>query len=182
MARVLLIYATTHGHTAKIAARVAGGLLAEDVEVDVREVGDVGDASPADYDGTIVAASLHAHKHQGAMVDWAKHHHLALEAHPSAFLSVSLTAAEDTDDARAATQECIDDFLDDTGWTPTRSLPVAGALQYREYDVFTRVLVRLMMSRGGHPTDVSHDYDYTDWDGLDRFGRDFAGLAKRDHS
>ena len=28
----------------------------------------------------------------------------------------------------------------------------------------------------GHdqPTDVSHDHDYTDWDAVERFGRDFA--------
>jgi len=29
----------------------------------------------------------------------------------------------------------------------------------------------------GHPTDASHDYDYTDWDAVDRLGREFAELA-----
>ena len=36
-------------------------------------------------------------------------------------------------------------------------------ISYREYDVFTRQLRRLLMRRMGHPTDASHDYDYTDW-------------------
>jgi menaquinone-dependent protoporphyrinogen oxidase len=101
----------------------------------------------------------------------------ALADHPSAFFSVSLTAADDTDEAREATQRCIDDFLAETGWTPARSVAIAGALQYREYSVFTRTLVRLMMRRGGHPTDTSHDYDYTDWDAVERFGREFATLV-----
>ena len=54
--------------------------------------------------------------------------------------------------------------------------PVAGALQYREYDVFARLLMRMMMRRGGHPTDIPHDYDYTDWDTIERFGQEFAAL------
>ena len=37
--------------------------------------------------------------------------------------------------------------------------------------------MRLMMRRMGHPTDASHDYDYTDWDAVDRFGREVAALA-----
>lgn len=31
-----------------------------------------------------------------------------------------------------------------------------------------------MMKRGGHPTDTSRDYDYTDWDAVERLARDFA--------
>ena len=63
------------------------------------------------------------------------------------------------------------------GWTPTRVERVAGCLQYREYDAFTRQLMRLLMKRMGHPTDASRDYDYTDWDGVDRFGHEIAQLA-----
>jgi len=174
MAKALVVYASTHGHTAKIAERLKQALASEGVEVDRLAVADAGEVSPRDYDGAIVAASLHAGSHQSEMVEWVRRHHLPLEDCPNAFLSVSLTAADDTDEARAATQECIDDFLDDTGWTPNRSLPVAGALQYREYDPFTRLLMRLKMSQGGHPTDISHDVDYTDWDALDRFAQEFA--------
>ena len=34
--------------------------------------------------------------------------------------------------------------------------------------------MRLMIARGDHPTDVSRDYDYTDWDAVRRFAREFA--------
>lgn len=171
---VLVIYASTHGHTAKIAGRVAEALREEGVEVDLRGVGDADGADPGHADGVVVAASVHQGRHQDELIDWVRHHHRALEARPTLFVSVSLTAAEDSDEARAATRECIDVFLDDTGWTPERCEPVAGALQYREYDFFTRTLIRLMMKRGGHPTDTSRDYDYTDWDGVDRLAREFA--------
>lgn len=52
----------------------------------------------------------------------------------------------------------------------------SGALQYLEYDVFTRTLMRLKMGKDGHPTDISHDCDSTDWDAVDEFGREVATL------
>jgi menaquinone-dependent protoporphyrinogen oxidase len=179
MADVLVLYASTHGHTAKVAARIADGLRAEGVdEVDVRDgAADAGTLEPGPYDALIAGGSLHAGHHQKELVDWVKSHRAAFADRPSAFFSVSLTAADDSDEAREATQRCIDDFLAETEWTPARSVAIAGALQYREYNVFTRTLVRLMMRRGGHPTDTSQDYDYTDWDAVERFGREFAALV-----
>lgn len=178
MAGVLLLYATTHGHTSKIAKRIARTLSAEGLDVDMRRAESAGDADPGRHNGVLVAASLHRGRHQEEVVAWVERRHADLARRPSAFVSVSLTAAEDSPDAREATRRCIDDFLDETGWSPARTMAVAGALQYREYDVFTRVLMRLMMRRGGHTTDVSQDHEYTDWEAVDRFSRDFAGLVR----
>ncbi|MEA2421264.1 MAG: menaquinone-dependent protoporphyrinogen oxidase, partial [Thermoleophilaceae bacterium] len=129
------------------------------------------------YDLVVVGASLHKEHHQKEIVDWVAARRGALAAVPSVFFSVSLSAAEDSEESHAATRRCIDAFCAETGWTPRRSERVAGSLQYREYDVFTRQLMRLMMHRSGHPTDASHDYDYTDWDAVERFGREIAKLA-----
>lgn len=175
---VLLVYATTHGHTGKVAARIAAALQGEGVEVDLRDVKAGGDADPADYEAVIAGGSLHAGHHQRAIVDWVKAHRDVLAERPSAFFSVSLTAADDTDEARAETKKAIDDFLEETGWAPARAESIAGALQYLEYDPFTRTLMRLKMRHGGHPTDSSHDYDYTDWDAVDGFGRELAALVR----
>jgi menaquinone-dependent protoporphyrinogen oxidase len=178
MASVLVLYASTHGHTAKVAAGIAEGLRAEGVEeVDVRDVADAGTIDPASYDAVIAGGSLHAGHHQEELVDWVKSRRTALGGRPSAFFSISLTATDDTDEAREATQHCIDDFLAETEWRPEQSVAIAGALQYREYNVSTRTLMRLMMRRGGHPTDTSQDYVYTDWEAVEHFGREFATLV-----
>jgi menaquinone-dependent protoporphyrinogen oxidase len=176
-AKVLLVYASTHGHTARIAARMARAMRADGLHVDLRDVVSAGDADPAGYDVVVVGASLHKVRHQREIVAWAVAHREALAARPSMFFSVSLSAAEDTPEARAATRHAIDEFCDESGWTPARSERIAGCLQYREYDAFTRQLMRLLMKRMGHPTDASHDYDYTDWDGVDRLGHEIAQLA-----
>ena len=179
-ATALVVYASTHGHTAKIAARLAQSMRSRGLDVDLREVAGAAAADPAAYDLVVVAASLHAEHHQKEIVDWVGARRAALEQRPSAFLSVSLSAAEDSDEARAATQHCIDEFCSQTGWTPARSERIAGCLQYREYNFATRQVIRLMMKRMGHPTDTSRDYDYTDWNALERLGGELAQLVARD--
>jgi menaquinone-dependent protoporphyrinogen oxidase len=176
-ANALVVYASTHGHTARIATRIAESMRAEGLEVDLHDVLGAGDADPCRYDVVVVGASLHREHHQKAIVDWVGVRREALGRQPSVFFSVSLSAAEDSDESRAATQRCIDEFCTQTGWTPARTEAIAGCLQYREYDVFTRQLMRLLMKRMGHPTDASHDYDYTDWDAVDRLGREIGTMA-----
>ena len=39
------------------------------------------------------------------------------------------------------------------------------------YDFVARLVMRVLMRRGEHPTDVTEEYAYTDWDAVDSFGR-----------
>jgi menaquinone-dependent protoporphyrinogen oxidase len=177
MAAVLIVYASTHGHTEKIAARIADAIADAGGTPTLRRVQQAGELFLADFDAVVAGGSIHTGHHQRELVDWARHHAHSLNAKPSAFFSVCLAVAEESDESRAAARGYLDDMLELTGWTPSKAVTFAGALQYREYDFMTRLAMRLMMQRGGHPTDISRDYDYTDWDAVDRFGRDCAELA-----
>jgi menaquinone-dependent protoporphyrinogen oxidase len=181
--RVLVLYASTHGHTAKIAERIGAVLVDGGINANVRGVHEYGEQSHlSEYDGVIVGASVHAGHHQNEMLGWLGHHHARLSAMPSAFFSVSLTAADDTDEARATTRELIDDVLDATGWLPRETVAFAGALQFKEYNLPTRVIMRLMARRIEHQTgaqvDVHEDTDYTDWAAVDHFARAFAASLR----
>jgi menaquinone-dependent protoporphyrinogen oxidase len=182
MARFLLAYASTHGHTAKIAARIADGLREAGHRVVVDD--DVGRTNPeiAGFDAVVVGASIHNGHFQSELVAWASRRGTPLTLRPSAFFSVCLTAAEDTDESLQATSDYLDDFEERTGWTPRLRTTFAGALQYREYDFATRLVMRLMMQRAHHPADTSRDFDYTDWDAVDAFARACAGLPARAHA
>ncbi|MEA2135683.1 MAG: menaquinone-dependent protoporphyrinogen oxidase [Solirubrobacteraceae bacterium] len=175
MPKILILYASTHGHTAKIAARIAATLEHDGATVDLHQLGTKAtEPAPADFDAVILGASIHVGHHQRAMVNWAERHHTALGLIPSAFFSVCLTAADDTEEARATTRGYLDGFVEQTGWTPGRSTTFAGAVQYREYDLATRVLMRLLMRRMHHATDASQDHDYTDWDAVERWAHELA--------
>jgi menaquinone-dependent protoporphyrinogen oxidase len=179
-ARVLVVYASTHGHTAKIADRIGERLREHDVSAHVREIGTPGaHLEPGEFDGVIVGASIHLHHHQQTVIDWIAEHRMTLNGCPSAFFSVSLTAADATDEARASTREMIDAVVDQTGWTPTTTAAFAGAFQFREYNLPTRVLMHLIAKRHEDHVDVHQDIDYTDWTAVGRFAEGFAEAALR---
>lgn len=178
MPEMLIAFASKHGHTAKVTARVADAARDADLIVDLADLGHGAGPDPWAYDVVVVGASVHAGHHQREVVRWVRRRATRLNAMPSAFFSVSLTAAEDSEESVATARSYVDDLLDDTGWQPRRVARVAGAVQYLEYDPMTRLLIRLMMARGGHPTDTSHDYEYTDWDAVDAFARECAALVE----
>jgi menaquinone-dependent protoporphyrinogen oxidase len=170
----LVVYASTHGHTRKIAERIAQVLGDEGVAVTLHDATASPAPSAAGFDLVVVGASIHGGHHQAQVMAWAKEHAAALADRPSAFFSVCLAVADDTDESRAAAEGYLSSFEEQTGWTPRTRTTFAGALQYLEYDFWTRLLIRTMMKRGGHPTDTSRDHDFTDWDAVDAFARDLA--------
>lgn len=180
MARVLVLYATTEGQTRKI-AEFLGECIRERAHeaeiVDSTQLAD--DFSPAPYDGVVVAASIHRDHHQTAIAHAVKKHAAVLAQKPSAFLSVSLTAASDDPDDRREAQAYVDRFLRETGWQPERTLLVPGALRYTQYDFFKRWAMKLIARQRGAPTDTSRDVEYTDWAALSEFVDAFlADLAR----
>ncbi len=171
---VAVVYATTHGHTEKIAEAIAEAMRGAGVRAETIDVREIAEFDLERFDAAVVGASVHGGRHQRVLVNWAERHTEWLTEHPSTFFSVCLTAAEDTEEAREVTADYLRQFEQETGWKPSRSETFAGALQYREYDPFTRILMRLMMRHEGHPSDASRDYDYTDWAAVERFGVEFA--------
>ncbi|MDX6715904.1 MAG: menaquinone-dependent protoporphyrinogen oxidase [Baekduia sp.] len=174
---VLVLYASTHGHTAKIAERIGATLREQRVDARVSRTGAAVD--PTGLDGIVVGASIHRGHHQKEILDWISEHRTTLGAMPSAFFSVSLTAAEDSDEARATTGALIDEVVEATGWTPATTAAFAGALQFEKYNLPTRVLMRLIAHRQDPHIDVHVDTDYTDWAVVDRFAHDFATSVQR---
>jgi menaquinone-dependent protoporphyrinogen oxidase len=134
------------------------------------------DPRPHDYDLVIAGASIHVGRHPAAFADWARRHAIALNMTPSAFFSVCLAVAEDTDEAHEAAHGYLDDFEDRTGWLPRVRTTFAGAVRFREYGLPTRLAMQVKMRRGHQPADIGHDYDYTDWDAVEAFARECAAL------
>ena len=71
-------------------------------------------------------------------------------------------------------------FLTGTGWRPTVTKPVAGALLYSRYNPFKRWMMKRIVQKGGGDTDTSRDYEYTDWDDLRAFADEFGSLVQDD--
>lgn len=177
MARILIVYGTTEGHTTAIVERMRAAIEAQGDSVRVERAGDGAHEIPEDVDGVVVGASIHKGKHQAAVVEFASRNGERLAAMPSAFFQVCLTAADPSPEATELTDACLRDFTSTTGWAPERTATFAGMLAWTQYDVFTRVLMKLILRKQQLPPeqlDTSHDFDYTDYEAVERFGVEFA--------
>lgn len=156
MPRILILYATVEGHTGRVAERIAARLREGGATVDVRQAGP--GAVPDGHDAVIVGASVHYGQHPAWLAN--------LDVSPTAFFSVSL----------GAKQHYATRFLRKAGWQPQLTAVFAGALQYSKYGPIKRLVVRGFALVGGHDTDPSRDYEYTDWQAVDSFASAFARL------
>ena len=177
--RVAVVYATTRGHTAKIAARLADTIAGEGVDVEVETAGE--DALPVAErsDAIVVAGSVHRGSHQPELSEFVTGHRRLLQGMPSAFVSVSLTAAEDDEELRSETRRVIDEFVEDTGWTPDMQTAVAGAFEFSKYNAFERLIMRLIARQHEIEVEPFKDMELTDWGAVDAFAREFVARARR---
>ena len=179
MARILIIYGTTEGHTARIAQALAEACTGAGARVEVA-VGQRTALAPVGYDGVIVAASVHAGAYQEGVIDWLRLHREALQTIPAAFVSVCLGVLQKDPEVDHDLDAIRERFFIASGWHPEVTKVVAGALRYTHYGWLTRMLMRRIVAKAGGDTDTSRDYDYTDWTDLAQFGRTFAeGVMRR---
>lgn len=166
MSHLLIIYATTEGHTREVARHIARTAHQEGYVAEIQDCA----ASPApptdDYDAVILGGSVHQSVHQTSLVNYVQTHRVALEQMPSAFFSVSLHAAFPGEEHQAEARGYIEQFIEETGWRPDATWMVAGALRYTQYDFFKRLVMKMIARREGQDTDTSKDHDYTDWSAL----------------
>ena len=173
MSRVLILYGTTDGHTRAIAHAIAEPLTAQGIATDVIEAGTL-DPLPSRYDGIIVAASIHSGRYQKAVERWVHAHQRDFGARPAALVSVCLAVLQQSDPkVRADLDAIVRRFESRTGWQAPIVKQVAGALLYTRYGIFKRWIMKRIVAKAGGATDVSRDYDYTDWADLRAFAEDF---------
>jgi menaquinone-dependent protoporphyrinogen oxidase len=179
MSKFLIVYGSTEGHTKQIAQAMASAIYRDGHQVDLRDSKDVRKETIVDrYDGVLVGGSIHAGDYQGSLREFAKLNRDVLDRAPSAFFSVSLAAADLDDEARAELDAIVDKFARETGWRPKRVEMIAGALVYTQYNFFIRRIMKMIVKQQGRTElDTSRDYDFTDWDAVEAFARDFARSA-----
>ena len=182
-ARIALLYGTGEGHTRKIADHIATHLKEMNHRVELFDVKKLpGDFSLEGYDGAIIGASIHAGNYSRAVKKAVTDHKQWLKTSPSAFFSVSLTAAEESEEAKEQVQAYIDDFIERSDWHPVLVASFAGAMPFSRYGFMKRMLMRAAGRRleGEGDFDTTRDYEYTDWASVDEFIEQFLshlGLA-----
>jgi menaquinone-dependent protoporphyrinogen oxidase len=171
MSRILVVYGSTYGQAERVAHRIAAVLSGAGHVVDINKA----DLLPASlqlaaYDGFVVATSVLMGHHQKYVRDFVRRNATLLNEVPSAFVSVCGAGRSDPRQA----QSYIDTLLRETGWRPTATTSFTGAVAYTRYGWWFRWYLKLISRWKGLPTDTSRDWDFTEWDEVDRFAAELA--------
>jgi menaquinone-dependent protoporphyrinogen oxidase len=183
--QVLIVYGTTEGHTRHLSEFIGSVVTKARHTAGIKDTASLaGNQNPADYDAVLIAASLHVGHYQPAVVEFARAHHEELNTMPSAFISVSLSAAGVNPHDWEGLEQCVDRFLHETMWRPKAVHHAAGAIRYSQYDFFKSIAIKYIASQRGQKTVRSQDYDLTDYPALEAFVLGFIAddVHKRAHS
>ena len=180
MTTILIVYHTSEGQTARIADHIAAVLRDLGDQVEVHDV--AGAPAPEQYDGVIVGDSIHTGHHSKALTRYLQDHVAVLNKQPAALFQVSLTSANADDEHTATAQGLVQQLLDRTGFDPDLVGLFAGALVYTKYGWFKRRVMRAISRREGGDTDMTRDYDYTDWPAVEQYAQDVHKLVQADAS
>ncbi|WP_367751949.1 menaquinone-dependent protoporphyrinogen IX dehydrogenase [Flavobacterium sp. WC2430] len=176
--KLLIIYGTTEGQTRRIAHYMEVLLQNNGHQVTIADT-TVNPPSPEGYDAILIGSSIHMHKYQSAVKHYIKKYLAELNQIPSAFFSVSLAVASGLEEENQEVQKITNDFLQQTGWKPMLTTQIAGALKYTEYDYFKRLIMKMISKKQGGATDTSQDYEYTNWDEVNKFTNQFINKVSQ---
>ncbi len=175
MASVLVVYASRNGQTRKIAERIATVLRVRRHSVELLDAEHPRQGLDLErFQAVFIGSPIHAEGYLRPIVRFVQEYRPALERVPTAFFSVGLAIVSKKTDGRAQTMQIVDRFMKQTGWHPRRIELVAGALLYTKYNFLVRFVMRRISRSEGGDTDTSRDYEYTDWNAVDRFAQDFV--------
>jgi menaquinone-dependent protoporphyrinogen oxidase len=171
MSKFLVLFSTHDGQTEGIAERIGFRLSKAGHEVSVLSADSPDASREIDAAEAIIIGGAIRYGHFAAsLADVVRRNAPVLLGRPSAFYSVSLSAAKDVAGAYA----CMTEFQAATGWIPDDTAVFAGALRYSRYSPFKRLMMKLIARANEAETDTSRDYEYTDWRAVDRFAAAFA--------
>jgi len=175
MAKFLIIYSTTDGHTREICERLVDIIGQHGHAVTLRNIDDLQEIRPADFDKIVIGASIRYGRHSKKVDRFVTDNAQLLANTPSAFFSVNLVARKPAK-RQADTNPYVRKFLSQIPWQPKELAIFAGKLDYPSYRFWDRQIIRLIMWITKGPTDPTTVRDFTDWSEVEAFGHSVSML------
>ena len=175
MAKVLILYSTTDGHTVEICKRLSAVIEKTGDAVEIANLADRPKLSDFRFDKIVIGASIRYGKHQKTVYEFIRENRATLEAHPNALFSVNVVARKPEKNT-PETNPYLQKFLGQINWAPQNLGVFAGKIDYPALGLFDRTMIRFILWMTKGPTDPTGTYEFTDWDKVEEFGRRIAAL------
>ncbi len=175
MAKILIVYSSTDGHTRTICDRLRDILDAQGHQASLVPVAKAADADLERYDKIVVGASIRYGKHSPLVVDFIARNARLLNRKASAFFSVNVVARKPAKN-RPDTNPYVRKLLRKIAWRPAEAAVFAGKIDYPRYGFLDRLVIRGIMWLTGGPTDPKAVVEFTDWRQVEAFGSVIARM------
>ena len=175
MAKVLILYSTTDGHTIEICKRIKQTVEAKGYRVKLQDLADGPELVSGTFDKVVIGASIRYGKHQPLVSEFIRENQTTLEGYPNAFFSVNVVARK-PEKNQPETNPYLQKFLKKIDWQPQLLSVFAGKIDYPSLGFVDKQMIRLIMWITKGPTDPNAIVEFTDWDKVDEFGRMVAEM------
>ncbi|MFN3868937.1 MAG: flavodoxin domain-containing protein [Hyphomicrobiaceae bacterium] len=177
MTAVLIAFASREGQTRKICAHMARRIERAGGTTQLLDLSlGAPDTDVERCDAALIAGSVHRGRMDQSLMNFLMRNGAAIGRVPSAFVSVSLSAASVDSGARSAIDEITSQLLHDVGWQPDRVLHVAGAVDLEALNLLERCAIHAVMQHRGVALDGENGRtELTDWCDVDRVVDELLG-------
>ncbi len=170
----LLIYSSTDGHTKKICEFIKNNSAYKNTFKMVSIEG-TSQINLEDYSKIIIGASIRYGRHNSQIYEFIKVNRSFLESKKNAFFSVNVVARKKNKNT-PETNPYIKTFLKKTKWRPTKLGVFAGKIDYPKLNFVNKNIIRFIMFLTKGPTDPNRIYEFTDWQSVKVFTKEFDEL------
>jgi len=176
MAKILILYASTDGHTRKICNRLQQVIEQQGHQVTLVSIDNESQVDLQAFDKIVIGASIRYGKHNPKITDFINRNKQLLDSKPNAFFSVNIVARK-PEKNQPDTNPYLRKFLKKIAWRPKELAVFAGKLEYPKYSFFDRTMIRLIMFITKGPTDPTAVIEFTDWQQVESFGRVIGAMS-----
>lgn len=169
MAKILVAYSTTDGHTCEICQRICHVIEQKGHQAILASIDDDFELDLNTFDKLVIGASIRYGKHSKRIYQFVKNNQLILESKPNAFFSVNVVARKPEKNT-ANTNPYLIKFLRQISWKPQVLSVFAGKIDYPKYHFFDKIMIRFIMWMTKGPTDPNAVVEFTDWQKVEDFG------------
>ena len=166
----LIIYSSSDGHTKIICERISE-FLNDGNLVNMVSLKNVKKIDLLNFEKIIIGASIRYGRHSKELYKFINLNKNILDLKRSAFFSVNVVARKPEKNT-AETNPYINQFLKISKWKPNKVRVFAGKVDYPNYNIFDKYIIKFIMFITKGPTDTSQSYEFTDWSKVDDFSNE----------